>query len=233
MARILAGGGGGWFVAVLPLVVVNALGYTGVLDPAQAAFYGASALALGILLGGLLAGRIGSRPHSDSQQDRAGGPRIGAGALAATLYVFTLLGICLVARHLGVLPPVIVIHPVRMALVILFFGSTLFAIAVMYGLWAGRSTPPAGRTEPSSAGAPFRGSRRDTHGSYTHSAPHRESVRTHPHQVSLSSPRTTSSRPMQSPSRLHSAAARRPPQESGETFKRYSGYDASDVHDAW
>lgn len=131
MVRILASGCYGWLGGIVPLIVVNALGYENILSPAQAALYGASALVLGIVLGGVFAGHGGARPRR--RMPGSFGASAGAGVIAALLYLATLFGIVAGARHLGVLPPLLVEHPIRMAVVALFLGGALLVVAIFSG----------------------------------------------------------------------------------------------------
>lgn len=85
-ARIGAGIAG-WFVSLVPTLAVNAAAYTGILGYQEAALANAVAFFGGLLLGGVVAGRLGARAGI------AGAAQ--AGGITAALYAVSLVGLIL------------------------------------------------------------------------------------------------------------------------------------------
>ena len=144
VARIVAGIVG-WLLSILPLVVVNGLGYANLLDTQEAVLAGAAALLGGIALGGAAAGLLGGR------QGRARPGGVGdatiAGLLAALLFAATLSGVVLTANALQISPAIVAEHPIRIGLVIVFLAALLLMSALASGVLARRGQPmqPAAR----------------------------------------------------------------------------------------
>ncbi|HEY7975095.1 MAG TPA: hypothetical protein VID72_07115, partial [Ktedonobacterales bacterium] len=125
------GGLSGWLTSLAPLVIVNLLALAGVMDPSFTPIAGGVALALGIVLGGLLAGLCGGRRG-------AGWGGTVAGALAATLFGATLigLGVLLWARHQ--LPYLLALHPIRAMGAVGFVGCLVMGVAAVTGALSAR-----------------------------------------------------------------------------------------------
>ena len=127
MAARFWGGVAGWLVAVLPLLVVNALDYFGVYyfpDPVVA---GLVALVGGLLLGGFTAALLGGNRQEGA---RSAAP---AGAVAAILYAASLFGLLYVARGSDAPPSFLSQHPIRVSAGILFFTALLLLVALTTG----------------------------------------------------------------------------------------------------
>ncbi len=126
----------GWICAVLPLIVVNALGYVGLLNTEEAIIAGALALLGGPFAGGAVAGLLGGRP----QQGHPGGAvgAMPAGAIAGSLYLISLLGLVEAATDLGAEPELLAQHPVRVGLAALCLASILAAVTLAAGAIAAR-----------------------------------------------------------------------------------------------
>jgi hypothetical protein len=125
----IGGGIAGWLIGALPLVAVNLASVENVLDQRSVTTVGVVALVGGLLLGGVCAGALGARA-------RDGGGLVGAGAAgasAALFYTCTLMGVMISSAQLGVAPPVIAIHPIRVTVAIVFLASLLVLVALASG----------------------------------------------------------------------------------------------------
>lgn len=148
--RQLRDGVAGGLCAVLPLLAVNAMGYLGLLDTQEALLAGALALVGGPLLGGVVAGLLGSRTR------RAIGAiePLRAGIVAGILYLATLLALVIVAAQIGAEPPILAEHPLRVGGAMICLATLLAAVALGIGALASRhSRGPlrAARTAPQPA----------------------------------------------------------------------------------
>jgi len=130
IARIL-GGIAGWLVGVLPLVIVNLVGFAGTLSPDQAALAGAIGLVGGVILGGVVAGYIGGRSGAIAGALLSGG-------IATLLYVTSVGSLLLVAGSQGDLPNIILEHPIRVGVAVLCVGAVLLMIALLSGFVSSR-----------------------------------------------------------------------------------------------
>ncbi|MEO7000844.1 MAG: hypothetical protein ABI068_03490 [Ktedonobacterales bacterium] len=130
IARIL-GGIAGWLVGVLPLVIVNLVGFAGTLDPDQAALAGAIGLVGGVMLGGVVAGFIGGRSGG------VGGALL-SGGLAALLYVASVGGLLIFSGSQGDLPNIILEHPIRVGVAVLCVGAMLLMLTLLVGFFSSR-----------------------------------------------------------------------------------------------
>jgi len=129
----------GWICAVLPLIVVNALGYVGLLNTEEALIAGAAALVGGPLVGGAVAGLLGGRPQADHPGGATGTTgTLPAGAIAGSLYLISLLGLVEVATELGVAPALLAQHPLRVGLAALCLSCILAAVTLGAGALAAR-----------------------------------------------------------------------------------------------
>jgi hypothetical protein len=126
--RALRNGSAGWLCALLPLIVVNTLGYIGLLDTSEALLAGAVALVGSPLLGGAVVGLLSGRPWRGS----AGGASaaLGAGAIAGGLYLASLLGLVIAAAGLDAEPELLAAHPIRVALATIFLACVLAAVGL-------------------------------------------------------------------------------------------------------
>lgn len=140
--RWIAGGVAGWIAAMLPLVGVNIAGYADVFDTQTAIIAGAVALALSIVLGGLVSGLIAGR----SSPARKGGAAaaLPAGVIAALLYAVSLIAVVLIAVRSNVAPAVVSAHYLRVSGAILCLGAIQVGIALAAGMRAGRRELRAG-----------------------------------------------------------------------------------------
>jgi hypothetical protein len=126
----------GWICAVLPLIIVNALGYVGLLNTEEALIAGAVALVGGPLVGGAVAGLLGGRPQPGHPGGATGA--LPAGAIAGSLYLISLLGLVEVATEVGVAPPLLAQHPLRVGLAALCLSCILAAVTLGAGALAAR-----------------------------------------------------------------------------------------------
>lgn len=157
--RWIAGGISAWLAAVLPLLGVNIAGYASVFNPETAVIAGAVALFGGILLGGVVAGLIAGRPTAK----RPGGATaaLPAGAIAAVLYVISVLAVIMVAIQTQAAPAVVADHPLRISGAVVFLGAILLGTALIVGMLAGKRatqvTPQAQSQAPHPAQQPTPG----------------------------------------------------------------------------
>ncbi len=112
--------------AVLPLLVVNVLGYVGLLDSRVALLAGALALFGGPLLGGAVAGLLGGRVR------RAPIPLV-AGMLAGVVYLVALLTLVVVASKTGAEPLILAEHPLRVGGAMVSLATLLAMITLGVG----------------------------------------------------------------------------------------------------
>lgn len=132
MAWRIVGGLTGWLMSLAPLVIVNVLAFTGVIQPGDTAIAGGVGLLAGIALGGMVAGLLGGR--------RGAGGRGGAtaGVITGALYAGSLVGLMYALREQHVLPYLLAQHPVRAIGAIGFVACILMIIAAMTGAASGR-----------------------------------------------------------------------------------------------
>lgn len=146
----------GGLCAVLPLLVVNVLGYLGLLDSQQALIAGALALFGGPLIGGGVAGLRGGR---DRDAPGAAGA-LRAGVVASVLYLATLLALVAVAVQVGTEPLIIAEHPLRVGGAMVSLATLLAVVALGVGALASRNSPrpqrAARRIPPEPARTPDR-----------------------------------------------------------------------------
>ena len=135
MATRIWGGIAGWFLGVAPLLAVNAIDYFGIYYFPNPFLVGSIAILAGLLLGGIVAGVIGSRSTT------TGGGAIGAattGIVAAALYAVSVIGLMEAARSFDALPLAVSEHPIRISLGILFIAALLLLVALITGVLAGK-----------------------------------------------------------------------------------------------
>lgn len=144
--RRIAGGIAGWLAAIVPLLGVNLAGYAGAIDSGTAVIAGAAALFGGILLGGLVTGVLGGRRTAT----HAGGATSAliTSAVAAALYVISLVSVVVVASRFGAAPEVVATHPLRITGAIVFLGAILLGLSLLVAMLAGRSGGAATKDIP-------------------------------------------------------------------------------------
>ena len=127
MARV-RDGALGWLASLLPLVVVNILGYLGYFDTQDALIAGALALLGGLVLGGVVAGTLSGRARVKRRKrvsPRAPDRWWTAAATAGGLYVVTLLSLITAAMLLGVGPDIVAMYPAPVVVAIVCLGSVV------------------------------------------------------------------------------------------------------------
>lgn len=131
MAWRIIGGLSGWLLSLAPLVMVNMLAFTHVIQPADTPLAGGAALLAGIALGGMVAGLLGGR--------RGGGwGGTVAGMVAGALFAGSLIGLMYQLRAQNVLPYLLALHPVRAVGAIGFVACILMIVAAGFGLVSAR-----------------------------------------------------------------------------------------------
>ena len=146
LARIF-GGVGGWLVSALLLVLVNLIALGGALDLGQDVALGAIGIFGGVILGGAVAGYLGSRPRRGSASN-AGGALL-SGGLAALLYALSVGGFLEYAGQQGNLPNIVLEHPIRMGLAVICVSALLMVVALLVGAVSHRgSRVPTAPTQP-------------------------------------------------------------------------------------
>lgn len=135
MRRYL-GGLYGWLASMAPLIVINGMGYVGLLNSQEAALAGAAALLGGPLLGGVVAGYYAGAPSRREPGGMASAAV--AGGVASALYLAGVAGLLIAATQLGALPQIIADHPIRAGTAVVFLALILLAVAVAVGAWSGR-----------------------------------------------------------------------------------------------
>lgn len=135
--RQIRDGIAGGACALLPLLVVNVLGYLGLLTSEDALLAGALALIAGPPVGGVVAGLLGARPRA--RHAVAAGGALVAGLIAGGVYLATLLGVVVVAAQLGAEPLLLAEHPLRVGGALVCVATVLAAIALGVGALVGRS----------------------------------------------------------------------------------------------
>ena len=133
MGTRIFGGIAGWLLGVVPLVAVNAVDYFGIYYFPDPFLAGAIALVAGLLVGGVTAGVIGGRTHGG-----AGGAGM-TGMIAAVLYAVSVIALMEAARAFDALPFAVTEHPLRVSLGILFLAALLLLVALVTGVFVGRS----------------------------------------------------------------------------------------------
>lgn len=130
----IAGGIAGWLAGLFPLIVVNLLGGLNILNSEEAAALAAAALLLGPTFGGLAAGALGVRSGRPGAASRTG-------AIAAILYLVSLVALVVIALRPDAIPVLMAEHPIRTVLVVvcmISLAGLLLAVAFATGAWAGR-----------------------------------------------------------------------------------------------
>jgi hypothetical protein len=117
---------------VLPLLVVNVLGYAGLLDSRVALLAGALALFGGPLLGGVVAGFFAGRAL------HALIPLV-TGMLAGGVYLVVLLALVVVALQTGTEPLILAEHPLRVGGAMVSLATLLAMVTLGIGWLARRS----------------------------------------------------------------------------------------------
>ncbi len=131
MAWRIIGGLSGWLLSLAPLVLVNVMAFTHLIQPADTPLAGGAALLAGIALGGIVAGLLGGR--------RGGGwGGTVAGMIAGVLFAGSLIGLMYRLRAQNVLPYLLALHPVRAMGAIGFVACILMIVAAGFGLVSGR-----------------------------------------------------------------------------------------------
>lgn len=131
MAWRIIGGLSGWLLSLAPLVMVNVLAFTHLIQPTDTPLAGGAALLAGIALGGMVAGLMGGR--------RGGGwGGTVAGMIAGALFAGSLIGLMYQLRTQNVLPYLLALHPVRAMGAIGFVACILMIVAAAFGLVSAR-----------------------------------------------------------------------------------------------
>lgn len=126
--RPLRDGIAGGLCALLPLVVVNALGYLGLVDTVHVLIAGALALVGSPLLGGAVVGLLAGRPDRGHVGGAAG--VLVPGAIAGGVCLVALLALVAVAAQLGAEPELLAVHPIRAALAAVCLACVLVAVGL-------------------------------------------------------------------------------------------------------
>lgn len=151
--RVL-GGLLGWVAAVLPLAAFNFASLTAIFNFQESVLAGGLAIAIGLLLGGVVAGLIGGRQRRGYQGGAIGGA--GAGGFAALFYLLTLFALLAIAS-IAESEPLLVqdgLGAVWSLATLAFVALLIVAIATAAGALAGRRAPRvsgAGRAPSPSA----------------------------------------------------------------------------------
>jgi hypothetical protein len=135
--RRIAGGIAGWLAAIVSLLGVNLAGYAGAIDSGTAVIAGAAALFGGVLLGGVVTGVLGGR-RSATYPGGATSALL-ASAVAAALYIISLVSIVVLASRFGAAPEVVATHPLRITGAIIFLGAILLGLSLLVAMLAGKS----------------------------------------------------------------------------------------------
>ena len=137
MARRIAGGIAGWLIGLLPLIAVNVAAYLGMFSGDDTLLVRELLPVVGLLLGGIVAGIVGSRPTATQLGGVTGA--FYTGGIAALLYAVTAIGLIVGTTLLGVAPEAFVEQPIRIGAAALFLAALLAAIAVVTGAIASRA----------------------------------------------------------------------------------------------
>ena len=136
------GGIVGWLIGVLPIVGLNAAEYSGLYLP-NPEFFGALALVIGVILGGIVSGYIGGRSMSGG----AAGAGI-TGGMSSALYIISTVVLFLVSASLGGITSISSGQLLHVAAALLFFTALWLGIAMLTGFLTGRDAPTQESSPP-------------------------------------------------------------------------------------
>jgi hypothetical protein len=135
----IIGGIFGWLIGVLPIVGLDVAEYFGLYLP-NPEFFGALALVIGVILGGIASGYLGGRPRGEGAVTGGAAGASITGGISSVLYVISTVALLLFSASQGGMTSISSGQLLHVAAALLFFTALWLGIAMLTGFLTGSDT---------------------------------------------------------------------------------------------